>query len=131
MWTVSAGDDVVAHFSVALLGGALVCGGLAAMTAELAPDLPSSTLFAVATSGALAGATAPLVLGPFRGILAAGTLAFAAAFIGPSAVSAEPAPLREPVRNLPSAIEDAPSAPLYSRRLASASSMIGMPSRTG
>ena len=130
MLTVSARDDVVALFAVSLLGAALVCGGFAAMTAQLAPDLPPGTFFAVATGGALAGATAPLVLGPFKGILAAGTLALAAALAAPSSVEARPAPSADPVRTVPSANGDRPAA-LYSRRLASASSMIGMPSRTG
>ena len=91
MLMISARDDVVALFAVALLGAALVYGGVIGMATGMAPGLPAGTLSAVAAGGAMAGATAPLVLGPFRGIVAAGAIAFSAAFIGPSPAAADAA----------------------------------------
>ena len=117
----SALDDAVALLAAAFLGAALAAAGAAALIAAPEAGAPSTA----AMAAALAGAVLPVFLGPSRGLAAVAALAVLAILLGPSDTARAP--------DQPRAIEDpAPRTDAsYGSRLASVSSMIGMPSRTG
>ena len=123
----SALDDAVALLASAFLGATIAAVGTAAILDGSAAGAPST----MAVAAALAGAVAPLALGLFRGLGAVATVAACTALAAPG-VPGGPAGAPAPrLIERPAGAEDGPAASGYERRLASVSSMIGMPSRTG
>ena len=124
----SALDDAGALLASAFLGATLAAAGTVAILDASAAGAPST----MAVAAALAGAEAPLALGLFRGLGVVATVAACTALAAPGVPGGGPSGAPAPrLIERPADAKDGPAASGYERRLASVSSMIGMPSRTG